>query len=160
MNSIGIIFWNIKDNRQNGKPIIDPQIQTHMIWLRANLDSVAIKFHELVGDFSKLAAHMSPNTDRYWASNLIEVVISRSEDEEILIEVHRRDDPDQNNPSLTLGFDKPKNWNEPVLAQPICASGKSPKEIVLLGDLLIQQWPECRKMKYRKILDPYTQPSN
>lgn len=154
MNRTVITFWNIKDNHQNGKPITDPQLETHMVWLRDRLDSIAIKFNELVGDFAKLAAHMSSDKDRYWGNALIEVVISRSEAEEILIEVHRRADPDQNNPSLTLGFDKPKNWNEPVQARPICASGKLMDEIVLLGDLLLQEWPLCQRLQYRKILQP------
>lgn len=154
MNRTKITFWNIKDNRQNGKPISDPQVQKEMIWLRANLDSIAVRFNALIGDFAPLAAHLTPDKDRYWGSALIEVVISRSEEEEILIEVHRREDPDQDNPSITLGFDKPKNWNEPILAQPICASGKLLDEIILLGDLLIQEWPLCRRMRYRKILQP------
>lgn len=135
-------------------PITDPQDQAHMIWLRANLDKVAGKFTELVGDFAKLAAHMTSDKDRYWGSAIIEVVISRSESEEILIEVHHREDPDQNNPSLTLGFDKPKTWTKPVVAQPICASGKLLDEIVLLGDLLLQEWPICQRLQYRKILQP------
>lgn len=154
MNRNGITFWNIKDDRQNGKPIIDLESKADMVWLRDRLANTAFKFKEMVGEFSTLAAHMSSSNDRYWGSGLIEIIVSRSEDDEILIEVHRRKDPNQNDPSLTLGFDKPKNWNDPIQLQPICASGKLIGEIILLGNLLLQEWPSCQRLRYRKILQP------
>lgn len=151
MTRKGIDFWNIKDNRLNAKPITDTKIEKEIIHLRSHLDTVAIKFNQLVGNFAKIASHMSPLEDRYWGSSHIEVIVSRSENDEIFIEVHRRDDPDQNNPSLTLGFQKPKKWDKHVLSEPICASGQTKEEIILLGDLLLIEWPKCQKLKYRKV---------
>ena len=152
MNRKGITFWNIKDNRVNGQPISNPKDEKDVTWLRANLDVIGINLNELIKDLPAITAYLSVQHSRHWGSSHIEVIISRSETDEILFEVHRYDDPDQNNPSLTFGFDKPKSWHDPVQLLPICASGQTKEDVVLLGDLLLIEWPNCQRLQYRKLL--------
>lgn len=139
-------IWSVKSDEYDFEPITDEAIRADMIKIRVKLAHVAIKFKELVGDFSQLAARLSPfGNIRMWGNSVIEVTINRDE-ELILIETHQKnDDPDT--ASLTLCFETPDTWDQPVHLEPLCASGKV-EDILALADLFLKEWPSCHRLKY------------
>lgn len=138
--------WDLQSNQFNFRPITDSQITADMITLRAKLASTGVKFKEMVGSFRPLAGFLSPSCDiRWWGNNTIQVFFTRDYDLMVL-GVCRGGVLRSICPNFILTFEKPANWDDSIHLEPATAGGELP-ELLELADLLLQEWPNCHKLK-------------